>query len=98
MTTTAKPQLSLDETIVEDAELEAALEARERAKQKAATARKAFQDADESARGRIRELEVGADPVRVGRFVILERPVAARSVSFEAGATARLTIRADPSE
>jgi len=91
----ARPQLALAERQVEDVELEAALEAREVAKAAAAAARKVYADADELAKGRIRQLELGATPARCGRFVISERKVAPRSVAFDTAATTRLTIRAD---
>jgi hypothetical protein len=98
MAVATQPQTTLDEHTVEDAELEAALEAREQAKDAAAKARKAFGEADESAKTRIRELELGEMPTRCGRFVIAKRDVAARSVAFDTEPTTRLTIRTVPAE
>jgi hypothetical protein len=86
------PQTSIDERTIEDGDLEAALEKRERAKATAAKARKVYTEADEDAKARITRLEVGAGPVRVGRFVIASRTVEPRLVSFETGPSTRITI------
>ena len=87
-----KPQTALDERIIESAELEAALEAREAAKIAAREARSIYAAANEAARGLIGTLELGEDPARVGRFRLLVRKVAARSVAFDTTPTTRITI------
>jgi hypothetical protein len=89
-----EPQTSLYETTIENAELEAALEAREVSKAAAGAARKAYTEADEHTKALVEPLDLGnGAPVRVGRFVLTRRPVAARSVSFDTEPTTRLTIR-----
>jgi hypothetical protein len=88
------PQASLYEATLENPELEAALEAREVTKAAAGAARKAHGDADEHAKGLVEALDLGdGAPVRVGRFLLTRRPVAARSVAFDTEPTTRLTIR-----
>lgn len=93
MSVAAQPQIALAERIVEDAELEAALEAREQAKDAAGKARKTFTEADDAAKARIRDLELGDTAARCGRFVIAESSVAGRSVAFDTDPTTRLSIR-----
>jgi hypothetical protein len=88
------PQQSLYEAELENPELEAALEAREVTKASAAAARKAYNEADEHAKGLVEGLDLGnGAPVRVGRFLLTRTPVAARSVAFDTEPTTRLTIR-----
>jgi hypothetical protein len=93
MAVTSQPQTAIGETPIEDVALEAALEAREKAKDAASKARKAFKEVDDDAKARIRQLELGDAPARVGRFVIGERDVPGRSVSFESEPATRITIR-----
>ena len=93
-----RPQTAMDERVIESAELEAALEAREAAKVKAREARSTFAEADESARGLIGALGLGEQPARVGRFRLVVRKVAARSVAFDTEPTSRVTITADREE
>ena len=93
MAVAAQPQTAIGEHVVEDAELEAALEAREQAKAAASEARKTFAAADEAAKGRIHELDLGEGRARCGRFVIAERDLPARSVAFDTEASTRVTIR-----
>jgi len=86
-------QLGFDETVVEDAELEQALEERYTAKVDAGLARKVYDEKAEAAEAEIAKLEMDDDSaVRCGRFRITKKAVAARSVSFEAKATSRVTI------
>ena len=93
MTATPQPQASIYEATIENAELEQALEERERAKAKAGEARKEYAEIDEQAKTLVNGLDLGDDaPVRVGRFILTRRPVAARSVAFETSPTSRLTI------
>lgn len=89
-----EPQTSIYETTIENAELEAALESREVTKAAASAARTNHAAADEHAKGLAEGLDLGDDaPVRVGRFVLTRKPVAARSVAFDTEPTTRLTIR-----
>ena len=87
-----RPQISIDERVIESAELEAALEAREVAKAAAGEARAAYAAANTLARGLIEALELDESPARIGRFRIVMRPVEARVVSFETSPTSRVTI------
>jgi hypothetical protein len=94
----AQPQIAIDERVVESAELEAALEAREEARAALREARAAFKAADEPARGLIAALELSEGPVRVGRFRLVVLEVEARSVAFDTEPTTRLTITPDREE
>lgn len=94
MAVVTQPQTALDERVVEDAELEAALEEREQAKAARAKAAKTFESKDEAARVLADKLDDLFDgPVRVGRFVLVERKTTARSVAFDVEAKTRLSIR-----
>ena len=93
MAVTPQPQTALGETLVEDADLEAALEQREKLKEASSRARKTFAEADEQAKSQIRGLELGGTPARVGRFLIGEHDVAGRSVAFETEPSTRVSIR-----
>jgi len=86
-------QTSLEETVVEDADLESALERREKAKERAAAARKTFTEADDAAKALAREHTLDDGPIRVGRFVLTERHLAGRSVAFDTEPTTRISIR-----
>lgn len=86
-------QASIYETTIENAELETALENRLKAKEKRGEAAKAFKELDDQAKALINAADLGKDaPVRVGRFVIVRRDVAARAVAFETEPTSRLQI------
>jgi hypothetical protein len=90
----AVPQTSIYETTLDNAELEQALETREKLKARAGAVRKQYADADEVAKAFIKTLELGDGAVvRVGRFVIADKPVAARSVAFETEPTRRISIK-----
>jgi len=90
-----EPQTALDEVVVDDANIEAALEQRERAKGVASNSRKAYENADAQARGFLQALErqLGEGPVRVGRFVVELKRREARAVAFETDASSRVSIR-----
>jgi hypothetical protein len=87
------PQTSLDETVVEHAELAEALEARERLKDRRSKLNRDYQEADEHAKTLVGQLDLAdGDTVRVGRFRISRTAVAGRTVAFETGERSRLTI------
>lgn len=88
----AVPQMAIDEAVVEDAKLEAALESRQRSKQEASDARAEFSKADEHAKSLLGQLELGEGPVRIGRFRIEQKTTPARSVSFDTEAKTRIAI------
>jgi hypothetical protein len=88
-------QLGFDEELVEDDELEQALEHRLQKKVAADQARKAYDEADERAKAKLENLEVDLDDdnaIRVGRFRITRRSTSARSVSFETKPSTRIRI------
>jgi hypothetical protein len=86
------PQLALDETTVTDADLEAALESRQRSKEEAASARGEFTTADNVAKALIERLELDEGPVRIGRFRITRSVLKGRSVTFETQDKPRVQI------
>jgi len=98
MAVAAQPQIAIDEHVVESPELEQALEAREAAKAAASEARAAFKAAHDTATVLIAALELGETTARVGRFRLMVRKVAARSVAFDTDPTTRLTITPDREE
>jgi hypothetical protein len=92
MAVAAQPQSSIYETTIDNAELEAALEGREKAKTKLSGARSAFKEADAVAQALIPG-DLGDDaPVRCGRFVITRKAFPARSVAFDVAASHRTYI------
>lgn len=89
----ATAQTALDERVVENAELERALEDREIAKGAAGEARKKFTTLDDLAKGKVNDLNLqDGEAVRIGRFRVAYRKVPAKSVAFETEPSERLTI------
>lgn len=93
MTVVDFPQASIYETTIENAELEEALEEREKAKTRATAERKKFRERDEAAKALVATLDLADAPVRVGRFLLTQSEVAGRSVAFETEPSTRLRIR-----
>ena len=92
-----QPQTSVFETTIEDAAVEALLEARDKAKASARAVNKKARDADQAAKTALEGLDLGADaPVRIGRFVVTLRHTASRSVQFDTAPGTRLWIKALP--
>lgn len=91
-----QPQTSLYETTLDNPELEALLDARQEKRDRASKATKDAKNAHELVVAEIEKLDLADAPVRVGRWVVARRPVAARSVSFTADATERLVIKPLP--
>ena len=92
-------QLSLDEKVVVDDEIEEALEEREKRKASSRAVAKAYREAHDHAVALIDTLDVTEDqPVRVGRFRLTKSTVDARQVAFETEPKERLTITADEGE
>ena len=86
-------QLGMDERVVDDKALSDLLETRLRLLDDKAEITKSFKAAHEEAKDAIAKLDLEeGGAIRVGRFRISKRPVAPRTVSFEAEATTRLTI------
>lgn len=94
-------QQGLFDVVLENPELEKALERRQDAKERLKNPRKAYKEADDAAKGMVAGLEEyewldpeGDEPIRLrcGRFVIRVAPIGARSVAFETAPTKRTTI------
>jgi hypothetical protein len=86
-------QDGLFDQVVEDTDLEAALEERERKRVVKADATAAYKEVHESAKGKIDALDIEAGSVvRCGRFRIKVSETPSRSVSFETSASKRTTI------
>lgn len=87
-------QLGLDERIVEDPELEAALEQREAHKRSLGAVRKMYDGAHAAALVVIERLELpDAAPIRVGRFRLERSTTPPRNVTFETKGSSRVRIR-----
>ncbi|MBA7592688.1 hypothetical protein ES708_34881 [subsurface metagenome] len=88
MTTKTRPQIHMDETIVENPELEKMLEDRQKLKQSVAE----FRKIDKDVKAKIASIGTQT-PYRVGRFVISKRDITAKSVSFETQASFSFVIK-----
>ena len=73
-----RPQAAFDETVIQDPELEAFLEARESVAEAHAT----YREKTKAAQARVKELGTEG-PFRVGRFIISVRPMESRHVEFD---------------
>jgi hypothetical protein len=91
--TDLQPQVSLYETTIENAELEAALEELQETKEKLRPLNKQKKDGAAAAKLLVEALDLSDGPVRVGRFVIALKPTAARHVEFDADPGERLVIK-----
>jgi hypothetical protein len=93
MAVSQKEQLGIDERVLDDPELERALEEREKAKAGKNEAARTFNTKDEVVKNRLEELDIEVDePVRIGRYVCSRTKVAAKSVAFDTAETTRLAI------
>lgn len=90
MTTKARvrPQIHMDDKVIEDAELSQLLEDREEAK-KAASEYKAV---DKKTKAKIMSMEQ-QPPYRIGRFIITKRQVEGRHVEFDTDSVPRIDIK-----
>lgn len=86
--TKTRPQISLDEKIVEDPELEKMLDDRQELKQSVAEYRKV----DKDVKSRLGSITTPT-PYRIGRFVIDKRDISAKKVEFETQASFSFTIK-----
>lgn len=98
MSTTTQPQTSIYETTIDDAALEQLLEQRQTLKDKRADANRKYKETTDLVKLKITELDLGDAPVRVGRFVISEKTIEARSVQFDVDASSRLQISLLPED
>lgn len=88
-----KDQLGLDEQVIEDADVEAALDERQKRRNSLDAVRKVYDEAHEKAIAEIAKLELPeGGAARVGPYRITRQSVPARSVSFESKATTRIRI------
>lgn len=86
-------QLGFDEEIVDDSELEALLDAREKRKNSRDALNKEFQAAHELVIGSLARLELeDGQAIRIGRHRITKSAMPGRSVSFETKPTSRIRI------
>jgi hypothetical protein len=89
-----QPQTSIYEKTIDNPELEAALEARETARERASKTRKTLEGATEHVKTLAEGLDLGLDaPIRVGRFVLTRRRIDGTEVAFERAPSERLSIR-----
>jgi hypothetical protein len=88
------PQLAMDERAITNPELEAALERRLRAKDDVSEVQLVYKRADEEVKAELARIpDFPPDSaLRIGRFRVSKRHVAARSVSFETEARDQLSI------
>lgn len=87
------PQLGFDEQVIEDAEIEAALEDREKKKSSLDAVRKIFDGANEHAMAKIAELELPeGGAARVGRFRVTRQEIPAGHREFDTKASSRVRI------
>lgn len=93
MSAAPEPQTSIYETTLDDPDLEEALEERQKLKDAFSTARALYEEANEKAKGRLGDIDLGMDaPVRVGRFLVTRRMSKPRAVSFETNSKVQLRI------
>ena len=86
--TRARPQIHMDDNIVENPELEKLLEERQELKESVS----AYKKADKVAKDKIRSIDTPT-PYRVGRFIISKQAVPAKAVAFETAEGSRFTIK-----
>lgn len=89
MTTKVKAQIGMDDTILENPELDKLLEERQVLKKSASE----FRKADKAAKDKIQTIQTPM-PYRVGRFIISKKPVAAKDVKFQTADGTRVDIKA----
>jgi hypothetical protein len=92
-------QLAIDEEVREDADLEAALEARWAAKLDLADCRATYDVADEKAKAELERMELAdGQVIRIGRFRIEKKFRPARHVEFDSRASSAISIEPDKGE
>jgi hypothetical protein len=92
-TTKSDDQFAFDEKVIEDPDLEKALEDREKVKTQRQALNAKFKEKHEHAADLIDELDITEDTVvRCGRFRLTVSKVASRTVEFTTSPTERLTI------
>lgn len=90
------PQMEINEKQVENPDLEAALEAREAAREKRLSAQSDFKAQDTVVKGHLSTFQLAVGEVaRVGRFKIKKTMRRGTSVSFETAPREQLSIEVD---
>jgi hypothetical protein len=91
--TAVDPQDGLFDRVVEDGDLIAALEAREKANETRKNAVARYREKHDKVKGLLEAFQLGDEEmVRVGRFRIRMRRTEGRSVSFDTSPSRRMTI------
>jgi hypothetical protein len=87
-------QIGMDETVIEDPELEELLETREKRKASASAVSAEYRAAHNAALVEIEKRDelVEGNPIRIGRFRLTRSKTAARAVSFETEPKDRVSI------
>lgn len=89
----AVDQIAFDEVTIDDPDIEAALEERQKRKDSLDAVRKVYDGANEAAKVEIQKLELPEGGIaRVGRFRITRTAIPARVVSFDTKASSRIRI------
>jgi len=86
--TKVREQIHMEETIIEDSELERILDDRQELKLSVSD----FRKKDKEAKAKIQQIDKPM-PIRIGRYIITRQTVAARSVAFETDSGSRITIK-----
>lgn len=87
------PQTAMDEQVIDDAEVEAALEEREKRKSSLDAVRKIYDGAHEAAVAEIAKLELPeGGAARVGRFRVTRQEIPAGHREFDTKASSRIRI------
>jgi hypothetical protein len=99
MSTTAEPQLAMDEKPLDSSALEAALDTREQKKVVKRKVSKEFRDADNIVKGLVAEFKLGTGEVaRCGKYRIEVKTVPGGPRAFETSDSTRLIISADKTQ
>lgn len=97
MSLTEDPQTAIDEIELTNPRLLEALQTRQDLKADVKTARKAYKQADDTAKALLGEHDLQDGQVaRIGQFKITKRSIPSRTVNFETDPTSRLTISLIP--
>lgn len=88
MVTKVRAQIHMDETIIDDAELEKQLDDRQELKESVAE----FRKVDKEVKAKIQTIDKPM-PIRIGRYIITRQTVEGRSVAFETEPSTRITIK-----
>ena len=88
MSNKIKAQISMDDKVVNNPELEKLLEEWQKLKQSVS----GFRKADKKAKAEIQKVQMPL-PFRIGRFIIGRQVIAAKSIAFETAQSERITIK-----